>query len=121
MPGWFQHFVVRERRTGRQLITYKYLRRMTGRIRERKPPQPCTFAVHGGAHRQPGSGEVVTVQTRPGVLDKLADPRLMGREYVEAAGPELVPIANDGRPLKAMGTGLVKVAVGAEPPREAHG
>lgn len=121
MPGWFQHFVVRERRTGRQLITYKYLRRMTGRIRGRKPAQPCTFAVHGGAHRQAGSGDVVTVSTRPGVLDKLADPRLMRRPYVEAAGAELAPIAQDGRPLKAMGTTLLKAAPGAGPARAARG
>jgi len=109
LPDWFSHFAVFDRQSGRQLVTYKYLRRFVGCIRQQKPSTPCTWANHGQGGRQPGSGPVVCRPTRWGALDKLYNPQRLSREYYVVAERELPAIPEDNLPLKAVGERLVKM------------
>jgi hypothetical protein len=53
--------------------------------------------------------------SRFGSLDKLYDARYLDVPYRRAAGAELPPIPDDGRPLKAAGGQLVKTPASAAP------
>lgn len=105
MPGWFGHIAVFDKQSGVQLIAYKYLRSISERIRQQRPATPCTQTTH--KQRQPGSGQLITRQTRAGSLDKLYQPNKLGQAYQQAA--QLTPITDDGLPLKVDSGRLVKM------------
>jgi len=107
IPAWSSHIPIYDRHSGLQLIAFKYLRRITERIAKQKPAlSACTASSH--KRREPGSGPIVTKPTRPGTLDKLYNPRLLGSLYYQAASSDLIAIKDDGLPLKATNGRLIK-------------
>ncbi len=116
IPAWFGHIPVFDRQSGLQLITFKYLRRIRECIRGPKPSvASCTRATHGRRGRRRGTGPIVCTLTRPGALDKLYDPRLLGSPYYEAVRTELLPIPMDPLPLKVVGEQLRKMPLASTP------
>ncbi|NTU84209.1 MAG: hypothetical protein HGA45_33380, partial [Chloroflexales bacterium] len=109
IPTWFSHIPVYDRQSGLQLIAFKYLRSITERIRSQRPTTPCTWAVHGASHRQPGSGAISSRTTRPGALDKLYQPSKLGQAYYQAVQASLTAIPDDGLPLKVLNGRLAKM------------
>jgi hypothetical protein len=105
IPAWFRHVVVRTP-SGLQLIAYNYLRSIRVCINSQRPARACSAENH--RQRDPGSGEQVCKQTRPGALDKLYDPGRLAPAYRQAL-QSATPIAEDNRLLRALGSQLVKV------------
>ena len=106
--GWYRKFAVRDRRTGRLLIAYQYLRSIRSCIRHQRPGIPCGWSNHKG--RQEGSGRLDCEPTRLGALDKLYDPARFPSPYREVAQAEFRPLTDDGAPLRVVGGQLTKVA-----------
>ena len=108
IPAWFRAYRVRDRGTRIALVAYQYLRRLRAQIHQNRPTVACTAAVHGAAHRQPGTGPLINVTTRQGALDKMYNPNLLGRAYYNIALVQLPAINDDGLPLKSHQGNLVK-------------
>ena len=111
--GWFAKYSVRDRKTGRLLIAYQYLRSVLSCIRETRPGVPCGPSNHGPQYAQPGSGRTVCKDTRPGALDKLYDPARFGSPYRQIAQAEFRSIPDDGAPIKVVDGRLTKMAPAA--------
>lgn len=104
--GWFRKFESRDRRTGRLLIAYQYLRGVDACIREGRPAIACAPANH--AQRMQGTGQLRCNRTRDGSLDKLYDARRLAQPYRDAAAGFPV-VADDGAPLRVAGGAFVTV------------
>jgi hypothetical protein len=107
IPAWFTHIPVYDRRTGLQLLAYKYLRSITEQVKASKPAFACDISTH--ARRDSGSGPIVRKLTRYGALDKLFNPARLGLPYREAVKGEFKPVIDDGRPVKIYQGRLVKM------------
>jgi hypothetical protein len=105
--GWHKRFAVHDRTSGIQLIAFQYLRSVRTQIRKNRPDLVCSASNH--KQRLDGTGELVFEPSRLGALDKLFDPRKLGRTYQRAAAGELKPIPDDGSPLKIVEGRLTKV------------
>jgi hypothetical protein len=105
--GWFRKFEVRDRRTGRLLIAYQYLRSVKACIPAGRPGIPCGWRNH--RQELPGSGRLDCSQTRIGALDKLHDPGKFASPYRQVAQAQFSAILDDGWPLKAANAQLAKV------------
>ena len=105
--GWYRKYSVRDRKTGRLLISYQYLRSVRSCVRAGPPTIPCGRNNH--AHQQDGSGRLDCGSSRMGALDKLYDPAQFPSPYREVAQAVFPPIGDDGSPLKVVGGKMAKV------------
>lgn len=106
IPAWHQSPAVHDRQSGRWLPGFKYLRSIRYTITPQRPSIPCTEQLHKKS--LPGSGQPTAVQSRPGALDKLYNPRLLGRAYLTPVASAVRPIQDDSLPLKVRNGRLVK-------------
>jgi hypothetical protein len=106
MPGWFAAARV-EDSAGHWLAGYKYLRSFTFQIHKNPPALACDAANH--KKREPGTGALENRTSRKGVLDKLYDPTLLARAYVNAVSGGMNAITDNQRAIKARGGALVEV------------
>jgi hypothetical protein len=106
MPGWFRHVPVFDRKTGVQLIAFKYLRKIITLIRKNKPDIPCNWNTH--KKRFQGSGDIEKKYSRDGSMDKLYDPKKLTPLYYKAVQVEITPLMDDGMPLKVENGQLIK-------------
>jgi hypothetical protein len=105
--GWYRKYSVRDRKTGRLLIAYQYLRSVRSCVRAGPPTIPCAWNNH--KHQQDGSGRLDCSSSRMGALDKLYDTVQFPSPYREVAQAEFLPIGDDGSPLKVVGGKMTKV------------
>ena len=101
-----------DKKTGLRLTGFQYLRSIRGFVPSQGPTTKCDFNVPKKDRVQPGSGELKYSTTRVGALDKLYDPRNLGKAYYEPAKDQLPAINDDSLPLKVANGKLVKVQVG---------
>jgi hypothetical protein len=97
-----------DKQSGIRLPGYQYLRSVRGCAPAQGPNSPCDFSVAKNQRVQSGTGNLVCKVTRDGALDKLYDPKKLGRAYYEAVKNELSTIPEDGLPLKVLNGRLVK-------------
>jgi hypothetical protein len=102
---------VYDKKSGRRLTGYQYLRSIRGFVPSQGPTSRCDFNIPKKERVHSGSGELKYKTTRPGSLDKLYDPQKLGGAYYTAAQHELPPIVDDNLPLKVFDGGLVKVRI----------
>lgn len=101
---------VYDRKSGVRLRGYHYLRSVKGGcVPAKGPTSRCDYNIPKNERVQPGKGELKCRITRRGSLDKLYDPRKLGKRYYKAAQIELPPIVDDNLPLKVYSGRLVKV------------
>ncbi len=105
--GWYRKYSVRDRKTGRLLISYQYLRSVRSCVRAGAPTIPCGQDNH--AHQQDGSGRLDCSSSRMGALDKLYDTAQFPSPYREVAQAVFPPLGDDGSPLKVVGGKMTKV------------
>ena len=105
--GWYRKYSVRDRKTGRLLISYQYLRSVRSCVRAGPPTIPCEWNMH--THQQDGSGRLNCGSSRMGALDKLYDTAQFPSPYREVAQAAFPPLGDDGSPLKVVGGKMTKV------------
>lgn len=117
IPSWSSHIPIYDRRKGVQLIAFKYLRSVRECLRRPKPnDSACNWGTH--KRRVQGTGNVVCTNSRAGALDKLYNPKLLGKAYYEPVRGDLPPLKDDSFPLRAIGGQLVNVSPMSPPAGE---
>jgi|GEM_PF-3861806 len=98
-----------DKKTGLRLVGFQYLRSIRGFVPSQGPATKCDFSVPKKDRVQAGSGELKYSTTRIGALDKLYNPRNLGKAYYEPAKDQFTAITDDNLPLKVTDGKLVKV------------